>query len=108
MKLHSMKMSKKEKKDSMPTAVSDTPDYPYGLRLSLNDEALKKLGIKSLPKVGSKMHVLAVGEITSVSQHESAGHEDRHVEIQLHELGVSDDGPKMEDTLLSEYRKLNK
>lgn len=108
MKLHSMKMSKKEKKDNMPKAVgsSDGPNYPYGLRLSLNDDSLKKLGIKSLPKVGAKMTVHAVGEVCAVSQHESENHEDRHVEIQIHDLGVDGDGPKMEDTLRDGYRKM--
>lgn len=107
MKMHSMKMSKKEKKDNMPTAVSDGPDYPYGLRLSLNDDCLKKLGLKSLPKVGAKMTVHAIGEVVAVSQHESENHDDRHVEIQIHELGVDGGGPKMEDTLRDGYRKLN-
>lgn len=108
MKMHSMKMSKKEKKDSSPRAIGpgDGPSYPYGLRLSLNDDCLKKLGLKSLPKVGTKMHVMAMGEVCAVSQHESENHEDRHVEIQIHELGVDGDGPKMEDTLRDGYRKM--
>ncbi len=69
---------------------------------------LEKLGIKSLPKVGAKMSVQAMGVVTSVSAHESKNRDDRNVEIQIQQLAVEgDDGPKMEDTLRKEYRKLN-
>lgn len=107
MKLHSMKLSKKERKESVPKAVSEGPSYPYGLRLCLDNDTLEKLGLKSLPKTGVKMTIHAVGEVVSVSQHESEGRDnDRRLEIQIHELGVEGGGPKMEDTLRDGYRKM--
>jgi hypothetical protein len=95
MKLRDMKLSKAQKKETMPMAVSADggPDYPYGLRITLDSAALDKLGISKLPKVGAKMSLQAVGVITSVSQHESKDHDSRSVEIQLQELGVESDGP---------------
>lgn len=98
MKLSDMKLSKAQKKDTMPMAVSadSGPDYPYGLRVSLDSAALNKLGISKLPKVGAKMSLQAVGVITSVSQHESKNHDSRSVEIQLQEIGVESAEPATE------------
>jgi hypothetical protein len=87
--LADMKMTKSEKKDTMPTtAEANSPSYPYGLRLSLDSAALEKLGITSLPKVGAKLMVHGMGVVTSVSQHESKNNDSRSVEIQLQELAV--------------------
>ena len=88
MKMADMKMSKTEKKGSMPCSVDSQPDYHYGLRLSLDSAALEKLGMTTLPKVGAKVMVSAIGVVTSVSQHESKNNDSRNVEIQLQELAV--------------------
>ena len=108
-KLADMKMSKAQKKASIPTCVSadNGPNYPYGLQLRLDNASLEKLGIKSLPKVGAEMQITTVGVVMSVSAHESKNHDDRTVEIQIQRLAVEGDGPKMEDTVRSEFRKLS-
>jgi hypothetical protein len=102
-KLVDLKLTKKEKKESAPCAVSGMPDYPWGTRLSLNDEALDKLGMKTLPRVGDKVSVTGVGVITSVSQHESEKRDDRCVEIQIQQLAVNAGG-KLDDKLESSIR----
>lgn len=107
MKLHSMKLSKKERKENIPKVVSEGPSFPYGLRLCLDNDSLEKLGLKSLPKTGVKMTIQAIGEVVSVSQHESENNDDRRIEIQIHDLGIEGGGPKMEETLRDGYRKLN-
>jgi chromosome condensin MukBEF ATPase and DNA-binding subunit MukB len=95
--LADMKMTKSEKKDTMPTtAEANSPSYPYGLRLSLDSAALEKLGITSLPKVGAKLMVHGMGVVTSVSQHESKNNDSRNVEIQLQEMGVESAEPATE------------
>lgn len=94
MKLSSMLLSKADQKDtSMPCAVGDAPRYPYGLTIRLDSAGLDKLGMKALPKVGSKVSVQATGVITSVSQNESEKHSNRNVEIQIQELGVENSAP---------------
>jgi hypothetical protein len=89
-KMAEMKMTKAEKKDSMPTAVGADSglDYPYGLTLRLDSASLDKLGMDKLPKVGAKVKLEAIGVVTSVSQHESKSNDSRNVEIQLQELAV--------------------
>lgn len=101
MKLTDMKMSKAEKKESSPCAVDNQPEYAYGLRLNLDNAALEKLGFDSLPKVGTKMMVHAMGVVVEVSQHESKNHESRRVEIQIQRLGVEDEDESDElDTIV--------
>lgn len=92
-KLADMSLSKAERKESMPQAVSesDGPRFPYGLTLRLDNASLEKLGIDSLPKVGAKMVIQAEGVVISVSSHESENRDDRNVEIQIQKLAVSDD-----------------
>lgn len=93
MKMANLKMSKPEKKESMPCSVDSQPNYPYGLTLRLDSASLDKLGMDKLPKVGTKVMVQAVGVVTSVSQHESKSNDSRNVEIQLQEMGVESAEP---------------
>jgi len=81
-------------------------EYPHGLRLHLDHESLNKLGMDDMPEVGKEMHVHGKGVVTSVSQHKSDKHHDRHVEIQLHHMGVEHDGPKMDETIGKRYKQL--
>ena len=75
MNLKSMKMTAEEKKSMMePSLVEkDGPRYPYGLNIHLNDEVMQKLGLESLPKVGTKMMIMAVAVVESVSERDSQG-----------------------------------
>ena len=89
--LTDMRRSKKErKKQSNEDAVDiNTPAIPYGLRITLDDESLKKLGIKTLPNVGDRMVVAAIGTVNSVSEHDSTRNKSRDVSIELEKLDVS-------------------
>lgn len=93
MKMTDMRLSKADKKETSPCIASDSPSYPYGLCLRLDSAALEKLGIKALPKVGAKVSVQGLGVITAVSSHESKNQDNRNVEIQLQELGLSNQEP---------------
>jgi hypothetical protein len=73
--LKSMKIEKSEadKLYGQPSVMADQPMYPYGLQLHLDDASLGKLGISQLPKVGEKMIVLAVVDVSSASASEHKG-----------------------------------
>lgn len=91
MKTHVMKRSPAEKdaavEGNYALPAPSAPDYPYGLRLTLDDECLKKLGINRLPKPGDKFRVEGEAHVTSAEQRDTDQNSDRRVELVLHELG---------------------
>lgn len=92
MKTHVMKRSDAEKKAAaedyaMPAPVAGG-DYPYGLRLSLDDASLKKLGIDGLPKPGDKFRIEGEAHVLASEQRDTDQNSDRRVELVLHELGA--------------------
>lgn len=58
--------AKEEADYSMPE-----PKYPYGTTIELNKDTLEKLGMATLPQVGTQMGLAATVIVTSVSQSES-------------------------------------
>jgi hypothetical protein len=95
-KLKSMKITKaeREKRDG-PAKLADYPSdtYPYGLQIRLDDVALEKLEIESLPKTGRKVRVMAECTVTSTSEHKrsTGGKDDRNrsMELQIEKLSVN-------------------
>lgn len=89
MKLVNMKISKKEAKKMTECCAVDAPEYPYGLRIELGNDALEKLGITALPGVGKKIMVEAVCEVCSVSQYENKDKtSNRSVSLQITDMSV--------------------
>lgn len=63
------------------------PEYPYGLKISLQNESLKKLGLKELPEVGKKMMLHAMVECCAVSKYDSKeGGEVKSLELQITDM----------------------
>lgn len=86
--LADMKMTQAEKKGMEP-AVSEyrPPDYPYGLRISLDGESLKKLGIDMMD-VGQEVTIQGIGVVVACSMNAGTYGEQKSVDIQLQQLGV--------------------
>ncbi|MCK0554658.1 hypothetical protein KFO32_16580 [Pantoea ananatis] len=63
-------------------------EYPWGLRITLNSDALKKLGI-DLPKVGDMMALGGLAKVVGVSVRESEN-SDSHsqVDLQITDMGI--------------------
>lgn len=110
--LTDMKRSKAEAKEASVGPVSpDQEEYPYGLRLHLNDDELEKLGIDKLPKVGEGGSIEAVFKI--VSTHESANEGQkkyRSVELQIThmDLGAEDKSTTDDEKVERLYSKPTK
>ena len=84
--LVSMKNTKKDKKKSSmmsPCSGSSSEDYPYGLRLILNNESLDKLDMDDMPTVGDTFDVTAKAEVTSTSENSSDGERRRSMDLQI-------------------------
>jgi len=61
----------------------DAPEYPYGLRICLDNESLTKLGITELPAIDAEFKVTALACVVSVSQHESQGSDKPRCSVDL-------------------------
>lgn len=94
MPLADMKLSEAEaKEDTQPTSPAKMPEYPWGPCITLDERALKKLGIDGLPEVGTMCGIDAVGKITgaSVTDTEDGG-QNRSVSIQIQRIEIEDAG----------------
>ena len=92
MKMKSMKMGKAERGGMTPTAgvAGDYqgPEYPYGLRLSLDSASLKKLGVSGMPKAGAECEIHAKGKVIRVSQSVDEKRSDKSMEIQITRMAM--------------------
>lgn len=101
MKMTSMKLNPKEMKDKNRPEVpsqADKPSFPYGLRLRLEDDCLKKMALSKLPKVGEKVSISAIAKIISVSQDESR----KSIELQITDIGMEKYSKEVEDKFYEE------
>jgi len=102
--LVSMKITAEARtKMAEPSMVEkDGPIYPWGLSLSLDDDALEKLGIDTLPKVGTAQMLIARVEVTSVSSNQGPDKQKRQsVSLQITDLCLEPEKTreKVEDAL---------
>ena len=89
--LKSMKLNKKEQKDAELGVESEPVEFPWGLRLQLDDEAVTKLGTPSL-RVGDEVLVAAKATVSSVSSHESKeGEVDLNISLQITDMALSEE-----------------
>jgi len=89
MSLVDMKLPKRSKDKGCEVACEspDEPRYPYGLEISLDNDAIKQLGIE-LPEAGEQFIVVGVGPVTRVSQTDNKRGKDRSFSIQLQKIEV--------------------
>lgn len=86
----SMKLTPAEAKQEagIPSATdtADQPAYPYGLTICLDNESLTKLGITSLPDIGTPFLLVARVEVCSTSQYQSQSGADRNLSLQITDM----------------------
>lgn len=97
--MQSMEMSDDEKLDTaMPIPMPSKPDYPYGLRITLCDAELEKLGVDEAEAVvGGIIHGHFLGRITSVSRNENGDDKTCRIEVQIEDLAVESEDEENED-----------
>lgn len=92
MTMVSTKMSDEEQKEQSGTVLADAPAYPYGLQISLNDDLLDKLGIKSLPAIGAKMMIAGKVEVSSASGYKNGkGDTEQSLTLQITDLEIGEE-----------------
>ena len=89
LKLRDMKLTRSEKSEE--TAIeSSPPDYPYGLSLNLDQDAIDKLGI-DLPDAGDTFFVVAVAKVRSVSEYKNDDRTTQDISLQIEQLSLDGD-----------------
>lgn len=99
-KLVSMKIEKDaaEKLYGEPTVGMPEMQYPYGLKICLDEASLSKLGIQELPEVGQKMTIEALVEVVSVSKYDTKqSGVDRKVDLQITDMELGEGTDAQED-----------
>lgn len=89
-----MKMTKEEAKEQYgaPSMSGSAPEYPYGLRLDLDDGSMEKLGLDKLPEVGSSMMISARVEVCCASETKTYdGDTERRLGLQITAMQVGKD-----------------
>jgi len=83
-----MKMTKSDMEKSMNGSVlSQSPAYPYGLNIELDDKAIKKLGIKELPEAGEEMMIHAKVSVSRASSTDTKdGGKQQSLSLQITDL----------------------
>lgn len=89
--MQSMEMDDEDKLDAiMPIAMPDKPDFPYGLRISLCEQELKKLklDIPEAEHIGGLVHGHFMARVTSISTEQRDGEQCCRVELQIEDLAI--------------------
>lgn len=80
------------KKGSAPTDEdypAGAPEYSYGLKVTLDDEELKKLMMKQMPSVGDELNMHAMVKVVEVGEEtEKGSQEKRRLVLQITKLGL--------------------
>jgi hypothetical protein len=76
--------------ESMPVPTQ-AADYPWGLRLSLDEADLEKLGLDASCEVGDTLHFVGMAAVTSVSKNEFNGTHSCRVELQVQRMAVENE-----------------
>lgn len=80
-----------------PMPMPNKPDFPYGLRISLTDKELSKLGIDHADAfVGGIFHGHFMARITSVSADENEDRKSCRLEAQIEDLAIESEDEENE------------
>lgn len=89
----SLKLTKKESK-ALEKEMSIGPskdEYPWGTRIELEKDTLEKLGIKELPKIGTKMMIEAKVVVVATRQSTRRDGDSRTLELQITDMDMESD-----------------
>jgi hypothetical protein len=96
--MKSMELDDDDKMDMSLPAVHHTPDFPYGLKISLTEKEFEKLDLDHKEaEVGGTVHGHFMGRITSASHEQRDGEDCCRVEIQIEDLEIECEDEENED-----------
>ena len=103
-----MKMTAEEAKEEIQPTTADAPEYPYGLTISLDEDAMAKLGITALPKVGTRMELRALVTVCGTSQYDTQGGEpESNLSLQITDMELAPAATPVDATKLYSSSNMN-
>lgn len=105
MPMVNLKMSREERKEyAEVTADPNEPQYPYGLCIDLDDDTLEKLGITTMPAVGTAVQFTARAVVKSTSSNQYDGNEpESRMTLQITDMEVGDASRSATDSATALY-----
>lgn len=98
-----------EKRKYSANPDPSVPTYPWGLAIRLEQSELDKLGLKTLPQVGSEVHMIAVGKVTGINSNDRSGDKPETcvaIQITMLEVAPEADHPgEKQETVADENRE---
>lgn len=89
MTLINMKMDAEEAKETTSPSVEDSPLYPWGLQIHLDDKAMEKLGLSDM-KAGQEVSIIAKAICSSCSTYQTQGNEmESSCDLQITDMTVN-------------------
>lgn len=95
-KLIDMEMDDEDKYDFCAPIACSKPDYPYGLRITLSDKELKKLGLSN-PDIGDMLDMRCFATVTSCSVEKTDDGDRCRVELQIEKIAVENEMDEKEN-----------
>jgi hypothetical protein len=68
-----MENTAQEAQQAVNPGASEAPKYPWGLQICLNDDSLDKLGVKTLPSVGTEVTIVAKATVAATRENATEG-----------------------------------
>lgn len=74
-------------KDPDNLFADPVPEYPYGMRITIEEDVLRKLGVEGMPAAGTRMRITALAEVLAVEQRQdSSGDARRTLTLQITDM----------------------
>lgn len=83
-------MTEEENKGAKTAIAVERPAYPYGLEIHLDEQSLKKLGIKDMPTTGTKMELEAKVHVSGAMMHDGPAGKHRSMTLQITHMGLAE------------------
>ena len=80
----------------------DQADYPWGLRLHLQEEQLAALGVNALPSTGAIVRISATARVVATAEESEGGQAKRSLGLQITDMGMAGPGRGRYDALYSD------
>jgi hypothetical protein len=98
--LINMEMSQEEAKEYTAPTPADAPKYPWGLCITLNDDSLDKLGVKTLPGVETEVTIVAKATVSRISENQTQGGEsERSMDLQITDMQLNTNTMSLREAL---------